>query len=325
MSMPRYFVAPGKLVLVGEYAVLDGAPAIALAVDRGVCCEVVDQPTMQIDTPEGDDRFVRPALATAPPAHYRFTHHNPTELREKPGFGGSAAASGLSEGNAFIGFSGFFLSWEAEANDTATLWIFQMVFASAVAERTRINAYLAYSFIVGAIIYPFYGLWVWGGGWLGSLPFGEGAADFAGSGVVHTVGGMIALAGAMVVGPRIGKYNADGTVKEIPGHNIPFVLIGTFILFFGWFGFNAGSTLARTDLHIATIATNTLLAGATGAAVVNVRGDVHQRKTRPAVVVQRRPGRTRGDHGAVRLRCSLGRRAHQRDRGRRDDAQPAVR
>lgn len=240
-------------------------------------------------------------------------------------FGGSAAASGLSEGNAFIGFSGFFLSWEAEANDTVTLWIFQMVFAGAVAERTRINAYLAYSFIVGAIIYPFYGLWVWGGGWLGSLPFGEGAADFAGSGVVHTVGGMIALAGAMVVGPRIGKYNADGTVKEIPGHNIPFVLIGTFILFFGWFGFNAGSTLARTDLHIATIATNTLLAGATGAAVVNVRGDVHQRKTRPADVVQRRPGRTRGDHGAVRLRCSLGRRAHQRDRGRRDDAQPAVR
>ena len=190
-------------------------------------------------------------------------------------FGGSAAASGLSEGNAIIGYSGFFLSGKAEADDTAMLWIFQMVFAGtaatiiagAIAERTKINAYLAYSFIVGAIIYPLYGHWVWGGGWLSELPFGAGAADFAGSGVVHAVGGFVALAGAIVVGPRIGKFNADGSSNVIPGHNIPFVLIGTFILFFGWFGFNAGSTLAGTDLHIATIATNTLLAGATGAVV----------------------------------------------------------
>ena len=190
-------------------------------------------------------------------------------------FGGSAAATGLDDGNSFIGFSGFFLSGKAEADDTAMLWIFQMVFAGtaatiiagAVAERTRINAYLAYSFIVGALIYPIYGHWVWGGGWLSALPFGAGAADFAGSGVVHAVGGFVALAGAMVVGPRIGKFNADGSSNEIPGHNIPFVLIGTFILFFGWFGFNAGSTLAGTDLRIAMIATNTLLAGATGAVV----------------------------------------------------------
>ena len=190
-------------------------------------------------------------------------------------FGGSAAASGLKEGNAILGYSGFFLIGEAGADDTAMLWIFQMVFAGtaatiiagAVAERTRINAYLAYSFIVGAIIYPLYGHWVWGGGWLSTLPFGQGAADFAGSGVVHAVGGLVALAGAIVVGPRIGKFNADGTANEIPGHNIPYVLIGTFILFFGWFGFNAGSTLAGTDLRIATIATNTLLAGTTGAVV----------------------------------------------------------
>ena len=139
------------------------------------------------------------------------------------------------------------------------------IIAGAMAERTRINAYLAYSFMVGAIIYPIYGHWLWGGGWLSTLPFGAGAADFAGSGVVHTVGGVVALAGAMVVGPRIGKFNADGTANEIPGHNMPYVLIGTFILFFGWFGFNAGSTLAGTDPRIATIATNTLLAGATGA------------------------------------------------------------
>ena len=190
-------------------------------------------------------------------------------------FGGSAAATGLADGNSIIGFSGFFLSGKAEADDTAMLWIFQMVFAGtaatiiagAVAERTRINAYLAYSFIVGALIYPIYGHWVWGGGWLSTLTFGSGAVDFAGSGVVHAVGGFVALAGAMVVGPRIGKFNADGSSNEIPGHNIPFVLIGTFILFFGWFGFNAGSTLAGTDLRIAMIATNTLLAGATGAVV----------------------------------------------------------
>ena len=126
-------------------------------------------------------------------------------------FGGSAAASGLAEGNSIIGTSGFFLAGKAEADDTAMLWIFQMVFAGtaatiiagAMAERTRINAYLAYSFMVGAIIYPIYGHWVWGGGWLGTLPFGAGAMDFAGSGVVHAVGGMVALAGAIVVGPRM--------------------------------------------------------------------------------------------------------------------------
>ena len=152
-------------------------------------------------------------------------------------------------------------------------WIFQMVFAGtaativagAMAERTRINAYLAYSFMVGAIIYPIYGHWVWGGGWLSTLDIGSGAVDFAGSGVVHAVGGMVALAGAMVVGPRIGKFNPDGTSNVLPGHNMPYVVIGTFILFFGWFGFNAGSTLSGTDTRIATIATNTLLAGATGA------------------------------------------------------------
>jgi len=190
-------------------------------------------------------------------------------------FGGSAAASGLTEGNSFIGLSGFFLTGAAEADDTAMLWIFQMVFAGtaativagAMAERTQINAYLAYSFIVGAIIYPVYGHWVWGNGWLSNLSLGQGAVDFAGSGVVHAVGGMVALAGAAMVGPRIGKFNPDGTSNDIPGHNMPYVLLGTFILFFGWFGFNAGSTLSGTDLRIATIATNTLLAGATGAVV----------------------------------------------------------
>ena len=190
-------------------------------------------------------------------------------------WGGSEAASGLTEGNAIIGYSGFFLAGEANADDTALNWIFQMVFAGtaatiiagAIAERTRINAYLAYSFIVGAIIYPIYGHWVWGGGWLSNLDIGQGAVDFAGSGVVHAVGGVVALAAAIVVGPRIGKFNEDGSANEIKGHNMPYVVIGTFILFFGWFGFNAGSTLAGTDPRIATIATNTLLAGAAGSVV----------------------------------------------------------
>ncbi|MBI4202352.1 MAG: ammonium transporter [Chloroflexi bacterium] len=190
-------------------------------------------------------------------------------------FGGSALAAGLEEGNLWIGLSGFFLAGDAYDVGTAELWLFQMMFAGtaativagAVAERMKINAYLAYSFIIGAIIYPLYGHQVWGGGWLSTLPFGVGAIDFAGSGVVHAVGGLVALAGAATVGPRIGKFNANGSANAMPGHNIGYVVAGTFILFFGWFGFNAGSTLAATELRISIIATNTLLAGAAGAVV----------------------------------------------------------
>ncbi len=151
-------------------------------------------------------------------------------------------------------------------------WVFQMVFAAtaativagAMAERTKTQAYLAYSFLIGAIIYPLYGHWVWGGGWLGSLDaIGlPAAADYAGSGVVHAVGGFLALAGAAVVGARKGKFNPDGTSNVIPGHSVPFVVIGTFILFFGWFGFNI-----NTGDSIGLNAINTLLAGATGAVV----------------------------------------------------------
>ncbi|MDR5694334.1 MAG: ammonium transporter [Armatimonadota bacterium] len=190
-------------------------------------------------------------------------------------FGGSKLASGLDFGNPWIGFSGFFLSGDSYDVTTIELWLFQMVFAAtaativsgAMAERTKITAYLAYSFLVSAIIYPIYGHWVWGGGWLSALPFGVGARDFAGSGVVHAVGGLVALAGAAMVGPRLGKYNADGTPNVIPGHNLAYVVLGTFILFFGWFGFNPGSTLAATDLRISVIAANTFLAGIAGAVV----------------------------------------------------------
>ena len=188
-------------------------------------------------------------------------------------FGGSALASGLDRGNSFIGFSGFFLSGEAYDVSTAVLWFFQMVFAAttativsgAMAERTKITSYMAYSFLISAIVYPIFGKWVWGGGWLGSLPFGAGARDFAGSGVVHSIGGLVALTGAWMVGPRLGKFNKDGTPNAIPGHNIAYVVLGTFILFFGWFGFNPGSTMAATDLRIGMIAVNTFLAGVAGA------------------------------------------------------------
>ncbi len=151
-------------------------------------------------------------------------------------------------------------------------WVFQMVFAGtaativagAIAERTKTQAYFAYSFLIGAIIYPLYGHWVWGGGWLGSLEaIGlPAAADYAGSGVVHAVGGFVALAGAAVVGARTGKFNADGSANDLRGHNVPYVIIGTFILFFGWFGFNI-----NTGDSIGLNAINTLLAGATGAVV----------------------------------------------------------
>jgi len=190
-------------------------------------------------------------------------------------FGGSGVAPGLERGNPWVGWSGFFLAGDAYDVRTMMVWFFQMVFAAtaativagAVAERMRITAYLAYSFLVGALIYPVYGHWMWGGGWLANLPLGAGARDFAGSSVVHAVGGLVGLAGAAMVGPRIGKFNPDGSPNPIPGHNMAYVVTGTFILFFGWFGFNPGSTLAATDLRIAAIATNTLLAGAAGAVV----------------------------------------------------------
>lgn len=192
-------------------------------------------------------------------------------------YGGSKLYPGLEQGNSLIGFSGFFLSGASYDVSTIMMWFFQMVFAAtactivagAVAERMKITAYLAYAFIIGALIYPIYGKWIWGGGWLSTLSIlgTTGARDFAGSGVVHMVGGLAAFIGAAMVGPRIGKFNKDGTPNMIKGHNLPFVVIGTFILFFGWFGFNPGSTLAATDLRISVIAVNTFLAGVSGAVV----------------------------------------------------------
>jgi Amt family ammonium transporter len=138
------------------------------------------------------------------------------------------------------------------------------IVSGAVAERLKFKAYLIYTVVVSAIIYPIYGHWIWGGGWLAHLPFGSGAVDFAGSGVVHAVGGLVALAGAMVLGPRFGKYDKNGKPKAIPGHSLTLAALGAFILWFGWFGFNPGSTYNAHHLRIAVIAVNTNLAAAAG-------------------------------------------------------------
>jgi Amt family ammonium transporter len=175
----------------------------------------------------------------------------------------------------FFGTTGFFLSDFKVGGDPWVLafWMFQVVFAAtaativsgAMAERTKFSGYLIYSVFISALIYPIFGSWAWGGlynggGWLEKLGF----IDFAGSTVVHSVGGWCALAGAMVLGPRLGKYTKEGKVKPILGHNIPLAAIGVFILWLGWFGFNPGSTTAANK-DTAMIFVNTNLAAAAGA------------------------------------------------------------
>ena len=138
------------------------------------------------------------------------------------------------------------------------------------------------------------------------MGLGSGYVDFAGSGVVHAVGGVAALAGAIVLGPRIGKYNKDGSANTIPGHHIPMAMLGCFILLFGWFGFNAASTLAATDVQFAVVATNTAIAAAFGAVVGDVRDDAEDRQARPRDDGQRHARRPGRHHRAVRLRRSVG-------------------
>ncbi len=147
--------------------------------------------------------------------------------------------------------------------------LFQTVFAAtaativsgAMAERTKFISYFVYSIVISAIIYPVVGHWIWGGGWLAA----RGMIDFAGSTVVHSVGGWAALIGAYLLGPRIGKYTKDGKANAIPGHSVTLGALGVFILWFGWFGFNPGSTLSGTTPSIGLIAVNTNLSAAAGA------------------------------------------------------------
>ena len=175
----------------------------------------------------------------------------------------------------WFGTTGFMLSDYATDNDPwlFAFWIFQTVFAAtaativsgAMAERTKFASYLLYSAFLTALVYPVFGSWAWGslyqgGGWLE----GRGFIDFAGSTVVHSVGGWAALAGAVVIGPRLGRYGPDGKPRAMPGHNLVLATLGVFLLWFGWFGFNPGSTTAAST-DIAMIAVNTNLAGAAGA------------------------------------------------------------
>ena len=175
-------------------------------------------------------------------------------------WGGGWALTGPNVTPALLGF---FLYMTAFMDTTATIP------TGSMAERWRWNSFVQWGLFCGAIYYPIIAAWTWGGGWLAktwaTMSLGAGYVDFAGSGVVHMVGGVAALAGAIVLGPRIGKYDKKGNAITIAGHDIPMAMLGTFILLFGWFGFNAASTLSATDVQFATVATNTAIAGAFGA------------------------------------------------------------
>jgi Amt family ammonium transporter len=176
-----------------------------------------------------------------------------------------------------FGTKGFFLSGGTYDAVVFTVFLFQMVFmdttatipTGSMAERWNFRSFVVYGLLVGGLIYPLYANWVWGGGWLAKLGsnfgLGHGHVDFAGSSVVHLTGGVLAYMGAKILGPRLGKFSKDGTPNAMPGHHIPMAVVGCFILAFGWFGFNAGSTLSGTDLRIGVVAVNTMLAGAAAA------------------------------------------------------------
>jgi Amt family ammonium transporter len=176
--------------------------------------------------------------------------------------------------------NGWFLGGNVYDVGVFTIFLFQMVFmdtaatipTGAMAERWKLSSFFVFGFFMSMILYPVFGNWAWGGGWLSQLGvnfgLGHGYADFAGSGVVHSVGGLCALAGAIVLGPRLGKYNRDGTINPMPAHHIPMALLGAFILAFGWFGFNPGSTLGVSGgglNRVGIVAVATMLAGAGGA------------------------------------------------------------
>lgn len=203
---------------------------------------------------------------------------SPTTL----GAWGDLLSTGLRIGDQWgiLGLSGFFLQGiPINAAGILAFFMFQMVFMDTAAtiptgsgaERLKFIGFIIMGFLVSMLIYPLAGNWVWGGGWLANLGrtlgLGNGAVDFAGSGVVHMTGGAIGLAVAIVLGARIGRFNEDGSANAIPGHNIPLGILGTIILFFGWFGFNPGSSLGIQGSLINLVAlavVNTLLAGAVG-------------------------------------------------------------
>ncbi|MEO6714675.1 MAG: ammonium transporter [Mycobacteriales bacterium] len=209
-------------------------------------------------------------------------------------FGGfSYGAFGMNEaiGGPLIGSGNWVFLWKGplmligdKAGTVAVLAFFLYMVAfmdtvatiptGSMAERWKFKSFMGWGIFCGAIYYPIFGAWTWGGGWLAktwdTMSLGAGYVDFAGSGVVHAMGGVAALAGAIVLGPRIGKYGKNGEVNTLAAHHIPMAMLGTFILLFGWFGFNAASTFAVTDNRFATVAANTAIAAAFGATVALV-------------------------------------------------------
>jgi len=199
----------------------------------------------------------------------------PANLGGVPGLNSFLVGSGSW---GFLGGKGFFLTGPAYDAGAHVYALFEVVFmetagyiiVGAICERITFGGFLMAELFMGAILYPIFGNWVWGGGWMSqlgsSMGFGHGYVDFAGSTVVHAIGGFAAMALAIVLGPRLGKYGPDGKPRAFPAHNLVFVVIGTFILLFGWMGFNPGSTLGATDLRISVVAINTNLAAIFGSA-----------------------------------------------------------
>jgi ammonium transporter, Amt family len=212
-----------------------------------------------------------------PPGWYPSLGPGLAALNSGFGLGAATDAAGNATGAftyGLFGTKGFFLSSSVGDVGVMVLFFFMMVFmdttatipTGSMAERWAWKNFCLYGLWI-ALPYCVYANWLWGGGWLAqggiNWGLGHGAVDFAGSGVVHAMGGIIALAGALVLGPRIGKF-VRGKPQAIPGHDVPAVVLGTFILAFGWFGFNPGSTLSGTDLRIGYIVVNTMLASITG-------------------------------------------------------------
>jgi ammonium transporter, Amt family len=176
-----------------------------------------------------------------------------------------------------LAHDGFFLSGKAYDVSVIGFFFFQLVFmdatatipTGAMAERWKFSSFCVWGLFASMLLYPIYGNWVWGGGWLSQLgalgpKWGHGAVDFAGSGVVHAMGGVAAFWGAKILGPRIGKFDKDGNPRAIPGHHLPMAILGTFILLVGWMGFNGGSTFAGTDLRLTIVIANTVISSAFG-------------------------------------------------------------
>ena len=204
-----------------------------------------------------------------PGIDYGFTH----------AFGGNLIGSGQW---VFLWKGGWFGTWFsggdlAYSGAVAAFFLYMVAFmdttatipTGAMAERWKWKSFALWGLFCGALYYPIFGAWTWGGGWLSqlgnSMNWGNGYVDFAGSGIVHAMGGMAGISGAIVLGARIGKFDKDGKPRALPGHHIPMAMLGTFILLFGWFGFNAASTFAASDPQIGLIAANTALAAAFGA------------------------------------------------------------